>query len=332
MADVDHEAEFDEAFKGFGEDPVTPPVTPPAEPPKDDPTPPPEPPKPSEKEDDNADKNKPTDKAEDTTKPDDSKPVSTEGDKPTGSEEKPTDGKPTEPATPPVSEEPKPLTEDSVRSIISEIRTDERSSAKEIENTTKEVMDAYYPDGLSNVLTTPEGKELRTPQDVVDASGGEMDIEQATQWLMNEQFKLDKQISEINADAQKIAETTVNFKRDSIAALQKYEPLFKAYPQLQKKAFDLLMKQVKADDKKGVILSAPDVMDLYDTYLEPYQQAYEYSTKQPATNPVPAPNTPPAPSPGADDRLDEGGDGGPAPVDDPNDFAQQVNKELAKGI
>jgi hypothetical protein len=35
------------------------------------------------------------------------------------------------------------------------------------------------------------------------------------------------------------------------------------------------MKQVKADKEKGVILSAPDVMEHYDDYLEPYQQAYE---------------------------------------------------------
>jgi hypothetical protein len=51
------------------------------------------------------------------------------------------------------------------------------------------------------------------------------------------------------------------------------------------------------------------------------------STKQPATNPVPPAGTPPpAPKPGADDRLDEGGDGGSTAPDDPNDFAQQVIK------
>jgi hypothetical protein len=102
---------------------------------------------------------------------------------------------------------------------------------------------------------------------------------------------------------------------------------------LQTKAFDLLMKQVKADKEKGVILQAPDVMDLYDTYLEPYQMAFEHSTQQPATNPNPAPAAAPAPpTPGVDDRLDEGGDGGASPVDDPSDFAQQVTKELSKGF
>ena len=77
-------------------------------------------------------------------------------------------------------------------------------------------------------------------------------------------------------------------------------------------------------------------MEFYDDYLEPYQQAYEFSTKQSATNPVTPPADPAAPvappTPGLNDRLDENGDGGSGAgeVDNPNDFAQQVKKELAK--
>lgn len=319
MSDIDHEAEFEEAFKGFGEDPApaadpanpTPPAAEPPtveEPKKDDPATPPV------------------------------KLPEEEATPPAGAEEP--EKKEAEPATPPATppegetpEEPKPLTKDDVTSIIQNIQTTERNSTKELENTTKDVMEAYYPDGLSNVLTTPEGKKLEKPQDVVEASGGNMTTEEAAQWLMNEQFKLDKQISEIEGSAKQIAETTVNFKRDSIAALQKYEPLFKAYPSLQKKVFDKLMKQVKADTDKGVILSAPDVLEHYDDYLEPYQLAFEHSTQKPATAPVPPVKEEPEPvKPGTQDRLDEGGDGGSTAPNDPNDFAQQVGKELAKGI
>lgn len=327
MSDVDHEAEFDKAFEGFGDDPA--PVTPPS---TDPPTPPAapgaaaeppvaDPPKPAEEPKKDEPVTPPAKKEETPPAPaaDANKPE--EGAKP-----------PETPAAPAEPEEAKPLTKDDVTSIISNLRTDERNSGKEIENATSEVLEAYYPDGLSNTLTTPEGKKLETPQDVVDASGGEMSTEQAAQWLLNEQYKLDQEVSRIKDDAKRIAETTVNFKRDSINALRKYEPLFKAYPKLQEKTFNKLMKLVKADEKKGVILSAPDVMEHYDDYLEPYQLAFEHSTQQSATNSVPPPETPPAPKPGAEDRLDEGGDGGVSAPDDPNDFAQQVGKELAKGI
>ena len=248
----------------------------------------------------------------------------------------PEDKKPEEGAKPPETPEtppetPQPLTKDDVTSIIRDLQVNERTSGKELETTTQEVLEAYYPEGLSNTLVDEKsGKELRTPADVVEASGGTMSTEEAAQWLMNEQFKLDQQVASIKNQAKEIAETTVNFKRDSMLVLQKYEPLFKWQPTLQKKAFDLMMKQVKVDEKRGVILSAPDVMDLYDTYLEPYQQAYVFANNQSPTTPT-APTTPPQPKPTAEDRMDISGDGGPAPVDDPNDFAQQVTKELAKG-
>lgn len=318
MSDMDHNDEFDKAFQ---EALQVEEVTPAPEPPKKDEEPTPEPKKSEEepKKDDQPPAEPPKKEGEEGAAPTVDAPKKEEDGK-----------KPEAPETPPTPEEPKPLTEDSVKSIIQNIRTEERTSAKELETTTNDVLEAYYPEGLSNTLVDQTtGKELKTPQDVAEITG--WDMEKSAQWLMNEQFKLDQEVTRIKNDAQKVAETTINFKRDSVAALQKYEPLFKTYPQLQEKAFKLLMNQVKADNEKGVILQAPDVMDLYDTYLEPYQKAYEYSQGQPATNPNPP--APEPPKPGADDRLDEGGDGGATTdVDDPNDFPQQVKKELAKGI
>lgn len=239
---------------------------------------------------------------------------------------------PEAPETPEQPAAPTPLTEEGVRKLLQEARTEERNSGVELQNATKSVMEAYYPEGLSNVLVDEKtGKQLRTPQDVVEASDGQMSTEQAAQWLMNQQYELDQNIANIQKQAETIAETTVAFRRDAMLALQKYEPLFTQYPQLQTKAYNLMMRQVKVDEQKGVVLQAPDVLELYDDYLEPYQRAYEFSTQQSATNPITPPTPVPA-KPGQADRMDEGGDGGASTeVDDPNDFAQQVAKELAKG-
>lgn len=309
MADADHEAEFDKAFEGFGEE--------------EKPTPQPEPPK----EDDKKEEPPKEEDKDQEEKPPVEPPKEEDKEEPPVALPKEDDKK--EEGTP---EEPKPLTEDSIRNILKEVRTEERSSSQAIEEATNEVLEAYYPEGLSNTLIDQtSGKELKVPADVVEASGGQMSMEEAAQWLMNEQFKLDKEVARIKEDARKVAETTVSFKRDATIALEKYEPLFKAYPHLQTKIYEKLMKQVKVDNKKGLILSAPDVLEYYDDYLEPYQQAFEFSTKQSATNPTPDPKPEP-PKPSADDRLDENGDGGPSPVNDPNDFAQQVTKELAKPL
>lgn len=241
-------------------------------------------------------------------------------------EEKPAeDVKPAEPS--------QPLTKDDVRTVISDLRHEERTSVREIEDTTKDVLEKYYPKGLSNVLIDEaSGKELKTPQDVVDASGDSMSIEEASQWLMNEQYKLDKQVTEIKDQARGIAETTLKFENDGKAILERYDPLFKAYPQIQKKAFDSYMKLVERDDEKGVILKAPDMQEYYDTLLEPYRLAFEHSKQQSATQPIEEDKKPEPPKPSAEDRMDESGDGGISEVDDPNNFSQQVKKELAKGI
>jgi hypothetical protein len=280
-------------------------------------------------------------KKDDPENPADPNKKDEEPENPPADPEKPTEedsAKPKDPETPPTEEEqPKPLTEEGVLRLLNETRLNEQNETKVLQETYKEVLNAYHPDGLSNVLVDQStGKELRTPQDVVDASGGDMTMEQAAQWLLNQQFELDQTIQNIQKQAAQITETTVNFKRDALAAVQKYDALFKAYPDLnlQEKAFNLMMQQVQADPEKGVILKAPDVIGLYDTYLEPYARAFEFSQSQPAAATPPAdPATPPAPAtPTINDRLDEGGDGGESPVDDPTNFAQQVTKELAGGL
>lgn len=322
IEDKEFEKELAEAFE-IEETPATPPAADPAK--KEDPAPAPAPAKVEEP------------KKDDTEDPADPNKKDEELELPSADPAKPAEEDPENPKAPEAPEEPAaptPLTEEGIRKLLHEDRVQQRDSAVEMQNATQTVLEAYYPDGLSNVLIDEKsGKELKTPQDVVDASNGEMTTEQAAQWLMNQQYELDQNIDKIKRQAENIAETTLTFKRDATIALQKYEPLFKAYPHLQPKVYATMMKQVKIDEEKGMILQAPDVLDLYDTYLEPYQQAYEIANQAPATNPTPAPApaTPPA-KPGQADRMDESGDGAPTTeVDDPNDFAQQVAKELAKG-
>lgn len=245
--------------------------------------------------------------------------------------------KPSEVVTPTNPEEntPAPLTKEDLRTIINDVRTEERDSVKELDVATQDIIEAYHPQGLSNVLVDDKtGREIKTPQDVVEivqANGGQMSLENAAQWLINEQHRVDSDVAAIRSSARKVAETTLNFKRDAVAAVRKYEPLFKEYPHLQTKAFDLMMKQVKADPAKNAILEAPDVIELYDTYLEPYQQAFEFAQQKPATNPTPAPAAPAEPpKPTLDDRMDITGDGGSSAPKDPNDFAGAVVDELNK--
>ena len=304
MTDVQDDG-FDEAFEGFGEDDTTVDDTSTTE---------------EVEQEDVKQEEAPTDKGGDKEE---------EGQKDEQADEQADDKPEAEQKDDTQAEEqPKPLTEDSIRSIINELRTEERSQVDELKTTTDEILNAYYPEGLSNVLYDKNtNKKLRTPQDVVDASGGDMTIEEATQWLMNEQYKLDQDIARVKQEARAVAETTVKFKQDSRDVLRRYEPLFKAYPQVQKKVWEQYKKLMKVDEAKGAVISAPDMREFYDTMLEPYRMAFEYSEDKSATQ-----STEEVVKPGAEDRLDEDGDGGASEANDPSDFAQQVKKELAKGF
>lgn len=228
----------------------------------------------------------------------------------------------TPPETPsePVEPEPaKPLTADEVRSIVSDIRRDEQVANKSQQALTDDIVRAYYPQGLSNTLIDDAtGRELKTPQDVVDVSGGNMTMEEAAQWLMNEQYKLDRQVAEIKESARGLAEVNSNFREGAVRVIEKYQAIFDKWPQLQNKIYKNYMKTVKMDSEKDLILSAPDIEEYYEAVMEPYVLAHQFSQKQTPPSSPPPVGIPDAPKQSAEDRMDVSGDGG---------VEKQVNKD-----
>lgn len=278
--------------------------------------------------------------AGDDSKSDDAAEEVKDPEKPEAKDEDDSEG-----SEPPVSDEEKPeekpaiLTKEDLQTAISDIRDQERSSAKEIDELTEEVLSKYYPEGLSNVLVDEKtGKELRTPQDVVDASGGEMSLEEAWKWLTNEQHKLDTTINDVKKEARKVAETNANFNIGVERVISKYKPVFDAFKdqKIQERVYKAYMKQVKIDEGKELVLSAPDIEDFYDLVMEPYLLAYGNMQTQQASQGQPAPvqSTDPAPQipdakPSIEDRLDESGDGVSGGGDagaDPNNPDESLNK------
>lgn len=256
-----------------------------------------------------------------------------------GSDGEPAEGdvakQPEQEVTPPQGEEkpeerPAPLTKQDIQEAIRDFRDTERNSTKQLDELTTEVLTKYYPEGLSSVLVDEKsGKELRTPADVVEVTGGSMSTEEAAQWLMNEQFKLDRQVTEIKDQARQLAETNANFDTGVASVLEKYKDVFAKFPQQQNKIYKAYMKQVKMD--KDLVLSAPDIEEFYDLVMEPYVLAYgntqlQGAPVQPTSQPTPPVQIPNAP-PSIENRLDETGDGGGVNNEaDPNNPDESLNK------
>lgn len=250
------------------------------------------------------------------------------------------DTAPVEEDVPTVEEPAKPLSAEEVRAIMAEVRDQERNSAKVLEQAEKEVLQAFYPQGLSNTLVDEAtGKEIKSPQDVVDLSNGTMTTEEATQWLLNEQYKLDKQVAEIKSSARELAEVNHNFKQGAVRVIETYQDVFDKFPGLQTKVYKNYMKTVNMDTEKDLVLTAPDIEDYYRDFMEPYVMAASFKgsapTGAPAPTTTPAPEGAPAPSKlpeskqTAKDRMDVTGDGGSSAAGDdkpdPNDPEATLN-------
>lgn len=231
------------------------------------------------------------------------------------------------PAPAPALATPTPITEDSLRSILSDLREEEYRYSKEVEDVYRDIQSRYYPNGISRVLTDSKtGLEIRTAQDVIDLSENpDLTIEEAERWRLVKQAELDAQVQEIERTTRQIAEQSVALKRGAERVQQKYADLFKAHPALERKVTAMYMQTVNIDKETNTILSAPiDIEEFYSNYLEPYQTAFS------ASNTPAAPTPKPAPTPSKDDRLDEHGDGGlgDGDDDDPDDFEAQLKKEF----
>lgn len=240
-------------------------------------------------------------------------------------------------------ETPKPLTSADIRTVMTEMQNEQRDRDTSIQTMEQDIISAYYPQGISNVLVDENtGKELRTPQDVVDASGGEMTHEEAAQWLMHKQVEVDKQVEDVKRSAQELAEVNYNFKDGAVRVIKTYQPIFSRYPGLQQRVYNNYMKTVKMEQKNvdgrplDFVLSAPDIEDYYRDFMEPYVMAFAASQKE-APPSVPQPSVPdgsakptiPESRQTPADRMDVSGDaGGGAGGDeaDPNDPESSLSK------
>lgn len=255
-----------------------------------------------------AEQNQPTDKPVDTPEP----PAEEPKDEPADAD-KPVDEpkQDLEPPVEPLKEEPKGITLDDIKTVINEVRDTERDSFKSVQSLKEEILSVYLPDGMPKVVTDEDGNEFHTPQDVIkwaEKQGEEVSYEQAHQWLMNEEYKLQKKAREWEDNAQQLAEVNANFRNGGVRVLEQYGNLFDKKPGLQQKVYKNYMKAVKWDEEKGIILSAPDIEEYYADYLEPYLAVHSEELSQaPAVTPPPV-EEPKGPT--IEDRMDEDGDGG----------------------
>jgi hypothetical protein len=217
-------------------------------------------------------------------------------------QEEPTEEAPKEEE--PAVEEPK-LTRDDIKSAVKEVESERASYVEEIKHTAKEVLDTFYPQGIDRQLRDKDGDPIKGIDDVmnlIDPRTGENFTEEAAgRWLLENQQALNKQVEELEASAERVAEVNVNLKNDAHRVVEKYGDILTKNPDVAADAKRLYEQTLRKDPKSGITLEAPvDLIGFYDSFMKPY-------LSQPApVTPAPAPPAPvPEPAPESpDDRAD----------------------------
>jgi hypothetical protein len=184
-------------------------------------------------------------------------------------------------------EEPK-LTREDIKAALQEVEQEKTSYVDDIKQTSKDVLDSFYPQGIDRQLRDKDGDPIKSIEDVmerVDPRTGENFTEEAAgRWLLSEQQKLNQQIQELEASAERVAEVNVNLKRDAHRVVEKYSDILAAKPELATKIKALYEQSLRKDAKTGITLEAPiPLLEFYDTYLEPYVTG---AVQQPTPPPV----------------------------------------------
>lgn len=233
------------------------------------------------------------------------------------------DAEPEKPAEDTPIEEKPALNRDDIKAALKEVEQEKTSYADEIQTTTKDVLDTFYPQGIDRQLRDKDGDPIKSIEDVMDRvnprTGENFTEEEAGRWLLQEQQALNKQIEELETSAQRVAEVNVNLKNDANRVVDKYGDILTKYPSLADKAKALYERTLRRDAKTGVTLEAPiDLLDFYDTFLEPYVTGVVQSPPPP-----PPAEEPPKPPKDPNDRAD-------LPTTNGNDNLSKEDREWAE--
>jgi hypothetical protein len=217
-------------------------------------------------------------------------------------------------------EEPK-LTKEDIKAVLKEVEQEKYSFVDDIKQTKKEVLETFYPQGIDRQLRDKDGDPIKSIEDVMDRinprTGENFTEEEAGRWLLQEQQALNKQIEELEASAERVAEVNVNLKRDVQRVVDKYGDILTANPTLADKAKALYERTLRKDAKTGITLETPvELLEFYDTFLEPYINGLP---QQPPVVEEP-PADPPKPKRNPDDRAD-------LPITNNNDNLSKEDKE-----
>lgn len=167
--------------------------------------------------------------------------------------------------------------------IIAALREDRESTSKHqaevqqfSETVKKSVIEQLHPDGIDNKLYDSNGKVINTAQDIVDRglinpdTQEPFEYEEAARWMLNAQQTMNKQVEDLNAYAEQVADVYVNLKEGNDRVEELYGDYLKVMPGVAQQLSEAYAKTL-VKDENGIVIRAPlDPVEYYQMSLAPY--------------------------------------------------------------
>jgi hypothetical protein len=179
-------------------------------------------------------------------------------------------------ADPKNQEEPteKDATKEAIKEALAEIDTAKQAKTDTVEAFKKEVAETLYPEGIDRQLRDSDGDPITGIDDLtklINPRTGELFTdEEAGSWLLSAQQKLNKDIEQVEAFIEQVAEVNVNVKTGAERVAEKYGDLLRADDKLRKSLIAAYDKTLVKDPKTGVTINAPlTPEEFFDPILGP---------------------------------------------------------------
>ena len=178
----------------------------------------------------------------------------------------------------PADDEPeeKPATREEIKAALRELDQEKQTASDTRSQLKNEVLETLYPEGIDRQLRDADGDPITGIEDLTKLINPKTNDyftdEEAAQWLLGAQQKLNQDIEQMENYAYEVADTNLTLKEGTDYIQEKMGDVLAAFPEVADQLLEAYTATLVKDPKTGVIIKAPvDVVKFYSVALKPYQ-------------------------------------------------------------
>lgn len=184
----------------------------------------------------------------------------------------------------PVSE---PLSKDSIKEALRELNAEDKARTSELGTLKNEVIEALYPEGLDRQLRDSDGDPITGIEDLTKlvnpATNEYFTDEEAGQWLLSNQQKLNRDIENIEKYAAEVADTHIALRDGTERVKEVYGEFLEKNPDIADELMSAYDATLVKDEKSKLIIKAPvDVVTFYSVALKGHMAAVSKQAEEAA--------------------------------------------------